>query len=98
MVSEDGIFDGPRPQDAFSKGMEYKERLATSYQEVEKTLEKYIDELPKEDKNFLEQKTGLYNGISKIRSKKDSNRNSETMDALTKIEKEKGLLRKLLDN
>ncbi len=82
LVINDGIFEGPHPQDAFSKAMDYKVELAKYLSEVKDIMNNYENDLPKEHKEFTEQDNAKY----------------KTFKLIAEKEKEKGLLRKLLKN
>lgn len=98
LVTEDIYFSlGEEPKrDIYSKAMDYKVALAkNSHEKINKILEDYLNLLSKEERKFLEEKSGIYTGLPEIMSKKDSDNNIVIMTLLASLERAKGLLRKL---
>ena len=91
LVTADGIFEGPQPQDAFSKAMDYKIKLAKYFPKVIQTLTDYLSTFSKEDKEFFEKISGIEMGTSpSLISDEESTKNMKLMNSLAKIEKQKG--------
>ena len=97
LVTADGIFESPRPELAFSKAMDYKEKLATSYSQAKEILKQYLSELPDEERKFFEEYAGLYDGKPKSDSENSPYSTFEIVQSIANMEKEKGLLRKLIN-
>lgn len=93
LAVSDGILKSERPQDIFSTAMDYKVELSMNHPEVILVLGRYMDKLSTDDKTFFEKHSGIYSGEPSY----DGNI-AGIMESLSEIEKQEGLLRKLVNN
>lgn len=76
---------------------EYRRRFAENYPKVIRTLNEYLKNIPEEEKKFFESKNDGVRKNGESISDEDSFRILGIIGKLSEFEKQKGLLRKLVD-